>query len=226
MDNTIANVSLMIRPRILIADDHALLREGFQKLLEADCDIVGCVGDGRALLDMAPKVKPDVILLDLAMPLLNGLDAGQQLKRMMPTVKLIVLTVQEDPDLVQEAFRVGISGFLLKSCAGEELFQAIRSVLRGTSYITPLLTQGMDEAFIEAPTRRVPHKHLTARQREVLQLLAEGYPMKQVADILHVTTRTIAFHKYRLMEELGIKSNVELLRLAIKHHLVSATAPR
>src|SRR5690349_16875556 len=134
MDKTLPHVRLMMRPRILIADDHALLREGFQKLLEADCDILGCVGDGRALLEMAPKLKPDVILLDLAMPLLNGLDAGQQLKLMMPTVKLIVLTVQEDPDLVQEAFRVGVSGFLLKTCAGAELFQAIRSVVQGKSY--------------------------------------------------------------------------------------------
>jgi DNA-binding NarL/FixJ family response regulator len=213
---------LMMRPRILIADDHALLREAFQKLLEADCDIVGCVGDGRALLEMAPKVKPDVILLDLAMPLLNGLDAGQQLKRMMPNVKLIVLTVQEDPDLAQEAFRIGISGFLLKSCAGTELFQAIRSVLQGTSYVTPL----MEESLIEPRNRRVPRRYLTARQREVLQLLAEGYRMKQVAAILHITTRTVAFHKYRMMEDLGLKSNVELLQFAIKHRLVPGTALR
>ena len=226
MDHTTANISFMMRPRIVIADDHALLREAFQKLLEADCDIVGCVGDGRALLEVAPQVKPDVILLDLAMPLLNGLDAGQQLKRMMPNVKLIVLTVQEDPDLAHEAFRVGVSGFLLKNSAGAELFEAIRSVLQGKSYVTPLIAQGMEGSFIQARKRPVPHRDLTSRQREVLQLMAEGYSMKQVAAMLHITTRTVAFHKYRMMEDLGLKSNVELLRLAIKHRLVSGPALR
>ncbi len=212
----------MRRPRVLLADDHKLLLEAFRKLLEPDCEVVGSVSDGRALLAAASKLKPDIIVLDISMPLLNGLDAGQQLKKMMPDVKLIFLTVHEDPDLVAEAFRVGASGYLLKNSAASELFQAIREVWRGKAYVTPLITQGMVNSFIAGPKRGKASGKLTPRQREVLQLLAEGRSMKEAATILNVTPRTVAFHKYRMMEELTLKTNAELIRFAIKQGLVSS----
>lgn len=212
----------MKRPRVLLADDHKLLLEAFQKLLEPDCEVVGKVADGRALLVAASELEPDIIVLDIAMPLLNGLDAGGQIKKMMPDVKLIFLTVNEDPDFVSEAFRVGASGYLLKSSAASELFQAIQDVSRGRAYVTPLVAQGMVDSFIEGPKRRKASDKLTPRQREVLQLLAEGRSMKEAAAILNVTPRTVAFHKYRMMEELRLKTNAELIQFAVKQGLTSS----
>jgi DNA-binding NarL/FixJ family response regulator len=212
----------MKRPRVLLADDHKLLLEAFQKLLEPDCEVVGKVADGRALLAAASELKPDIIVLDIAMPLLNGLDAGGQIKKMMPDVKLIFLTVNEDPDFVSEAFRIGASGYLLKSSAASELFQAIQDVSRGRAYVTPLVAQGMVDSFIEGPKRRKASDKLTPRQREVLQLLAEGRSMKEAAAILNVTPRTVAFHKYRMMEELRLKTNAELIQFAVKQGLTSS----
>lgn len=211
----------MKRPRILLADDHTLLLEAFQKLLEPDYEVVGTVADGRALLSAAPKLKPDVIVLDISMPLLNGLDAGQQLKKMMPEVKLIFLTMNEDTDLAAEAFRVGASGYLLKNSAASELQKAIQEALRGRSYVTPLVTRGMVGSLLRRPKGRRASHRLTPRQREVLQLLAEGHSMKEVAAILHVTPRTVAFHKYSMMEELGFKNSAALIRFAIKQRIVS-----
>jgi DNA-binding NarL/FixJ family response regulator len=206
----------MKHPRVLLADDHTLLVEGFRKILETSYDVVGTVKDGLALLDAAPILKPDVILIDVAMPRLNGLEAGRRLKKMMPGVKLIFLTMNEDPDLAAEAMRNGASGYLLKTCAASELLDAIRAALKGKSYVTPKIARGMREAFIQNPQGKNPDKELTPRQSEVIQLLAEGKSMKEAADILGVTPRTIAFHKYRMMEELGIKTNAELIRLGIK----------
>jgi DNA-binding NarL/FixJ family response regulator len=211
----------MIRPRVLLADDHQLLLEAFQKLLEPACEVVGSVLDGRALLEAAQKLRPDVIVLDIAMPLLNGLDAGAQIKRMLPNVKLVYLTVSEDPDLVAEAFRMGASGFLLKRCVASELFQAIRDVVNGKPYVTPLAARGMvASSFSGGKSRRVDAR-LTPRQREVLQLLAEGHTMKEAAEILKITTRTVAYHKYRMMEELKLKSSAALVQFAIKKGIVS-----
>jgi len=212
----------MKQPRILLADDHKLLLEAFQKLLEPDCEVVGSVTDGRALLAAASELEPDIIVLDISMPMLNGLDAGRQIKMTMPDVKLIFLTVNEDPDFVSEAFRVGASGYLLKSSAASELFQAIQDVCRGRAYVTPLVAQGMVDSFIEGPKRRKASDKLTPRQREVLQLLAEGHSMKEAAAILNGTPRTVAFHKYRMMEELRLKTNAELIRFAIKRGLTSS----
>ena len=212
----------MKRPRVLLADDHKLLLEAFQKLLEPDCEVVGSVADGRALLAAASELEPDIIVLDIAMPLLNGLDAGGQIKKMMPDVKLIFLTVNEDPDFVSEAFRIGASGYLLKSSAASELFQAIQDVSRGRAYVTPLVAQGMVDSFIEGPKRRRASDKLTPRQREVLQLLAEGRSMKEAAAILNVTQRTVAFHKNRMMEELRLKTNAELIQFAVKQGLTSS----
>src|SRR5436305_2782148 len=165
----------MKRPRVLLADDHRLLREAFAKLLEPNCDVVGAVADGRALLAAAPGLRPDIVVLDIAMPLLNGLDAARQLKRVMPEVKVIFLTVSEDPDLAAEAFRVGASGFLLKNSAATELFQAIQEVLQGRSYVTPQAAQGLVAACLDGPEAGKNAGELSPRQREVLQLLAEGH---------------------------------------------------
>jgi DNA-binding NarL/FixJ family response regulator len=206
-------------PRALLADDHTILVEAFRKLLEPHCEIVGSVSDGRALLDLALKLKPDVIVVDIGMPLLNGLEAGRQLKERMPAVKLIFLTMNEDPDLAVEAMRAGASGYLLKKSAASELFNAIQIALKGKSYITPQIARGMHDAFVRDPSG-AKSKTLTARQKEVLQLLAEGKSMKEAAGVLNVSTRTVAFHKYRIMEDLGLRSTADLIQFAIKNYIV------
>jgi len=210
----------MRRPRVLLADDHRLLREAFAQLLEPGCDVVGAVADGRALLEAARELRPDIVVLDVAMPLLNGLDAARQLKGLMPEVRLIFLTVSEDPDVAAEAFRAGASGYLLKNSAASELFKAIQEVSQGRSYITPLATEGLVGSLIREPGASRGTGQLSTRQREVLQLLAEGRTMKEVARILTITPRTVAFHKYSMMEDLGIKTSAELVHFAIKHHIV------
>lgn len=211
----------MRRPRVLLADDHQLVREAFARLLESDCDVVGAVADGRALLAAVPELRPDIVVLDIAMPLLNGLDAARQLKRLMPEVKLIFLTVSEDPDLAAEAFRAGGSGYLLKNSAASELLKSIQEVFQGRSYVTPLATQGLVGSFLREPGPARGTGPLSGRQREVLQLLAEGRTMKEIAQILKITPRTVAFHKYRMMEDLGIKSSAGLVQFAVKHGIVA-----
>jgi DNA-binding NarL/FixJ family response regulator len=208
--------------RVMLADDHALLIEAYRKLLEHNFDVVGGVTNGRALLENAPVLKPDVVLLDIGMPLLNGLDAGRQLKAKIPGTKLIYLTMNEDPDLAIEAMRAGASGYLLKICAASELFLAIQSAVRGKPYVTPQIARGMEEAFVRDPEAKKCRVNVTPRQREVLQLLAEGKSMKQAADVLHVSARTIAFHKYQMMQDLGLKSTAGLIQYAIKTHVVAA----
>jgi len=210
-----------MRPRILLADDHVLLLEAFSKLLEPKYDVVGTATDGRKMLSMVQKLKPDVVLLDIAMPNLNGFDAGEKLKKLLPEVKLVFLTVNEDPDMVTEAFRIGANGYLLKNSAASELFQALDAVLSSKNYVTPSLEAGMLNSFIKNPSGQKAHGNLTIRQREVLQLLAEGHTMKEVAASLNITPRTVAFHKYQIMEDLDIKTNSELIQYAIKHGLVS-----
>ncbi|HET6574372.1 MAG TPA: response regulator transcription factor [Fimbriiglobus sp.] len=212
----------MKRPRILLADDHRLLREAFARLLETDCDVVGSVADGRALLAAAADLRPDIVVLDIAMPLLNGLDAARQLKREMPEVKVIFLTMSEDPDVAAEAFRVGASGYLLKNSAASELLQAIREVSRGRSYVTPLATRGLVDTLIHTAEPVAKPAELSLRQREVLQLLAEGHTMKETARLLKITPRTVAFHKYTMMELLGLRSSAELVQFAIKTHIITA----
>jgi len=208
-------------PRILLADDHTMLLEAFRRLLEGKCEVVGAVSDGRALLREAPVLKPDVLVIDIGMPLLNGLEAGRQLKEMLPSVKLIFLTMNEDSDLAAEAMRSGASAYLLKSSAASELFRAIQDVLKGKTYVTPKIARGMEQAFIRYPRGRRHQKSLTARQREVIQLLAEGKSMKEAADFLNVTPRTVAFHKYRIMEELGLKTSADLVQFAIRNRIVA-----
>jgi DNA-binding NarL/FixJ family response regulator len=204
------------RPRILLADDHVLLLEAFRALLEPEFEVVGTVTDGRALLAEFSRLNPDVVLIDISMPLLNGLDAGRQLKMQQRSVKLIYLTMNPDPDLAGEALRLGASGYVLKSSAASELTQAIREALRGRSYITPLIARDVVGALIE----RRAGPELTVRQREVLQLLAEGRSMKEVGNILNVAPRTVAFHKYRMMEQLKLRTSAELVQFAVKQGVV------
>ena len=206
----------MARPRLLIADDHTILVEAFRTLLGRDYDVVATVADGRALLERAPQVNPDVIIVDIGMPLMNGLDAGFRLKQIRPNVHLVYLTMNDDPDLAVEAMRCGASGYLLKSSAAEELIMAIQLALKSKRYVTPLIAQGMRNAFIENPSAIGQGKTLTPRQREVVQLLAEGKSMKQAADILQIRERTIAFHKYRVMRRFNLGTSAELVQFAIK----------
>jgi DNA-binding NarL/FixJ family response regulator len=211
------------RSSILLADDHNLVAELCKRLLETEFDVVGVVSNGRALVRTAVELKPDLIVVDVAMPILNGLDAGQQVKEMLPAVKLVYLTMNPDVAVAAEAFERGASGYLLKTCAATEMVVAVREVLRGKSYIS----QGLSRDAIDC--LRWQHKklaeedeRLTHRQREVLQLLAEGKVMKEVGGILNMTSRTVAYHKYRMMEVLGAKSNAELVKYAVRNHIVAA----
>jgi len=211
----------MKRPRALLADDHTILLEALTTILEPEVEVVGTANDGRSLLKIAAELKPSIIVLDISMPLMNGLDAGRRLKNLLPDVKLIYLTMSRDPDVAAEAFRVGASGYVLKSSAASELRQAIREVLLGRSYVTSQITGGMIGAFI----RQVQHPErvrLTARQREILQLLAEGRSMKEVASMLSIATRTVAFHKYQMMEQLQLKTSAQLIHFAVRQNLVAA----
>jgi len=211
------------RPRIMIADDHTLVAEACKKLLEADYDVVATVGDGRALVRVAATLKPQVIIMDVGMPLLNGLDAGQQIKQLLRSVKLVYLTMNQDADLAAEAFRRGASAYLLKTCAASELVIAVREVLKGKSYLSPVIAKDTVDFILRQGKELIEEgKRLTERQREVLQLLAEGKSMKEVANVLSLTTRTVAFHKYRIMELLNAKSNAQLVQYAIRNHVIAA----
>jgi DNA-binding NarL/FixJ family response regulator len=208
------------RTRVLLADDHLMLVEALKKVLEVEYDVVGSVGDGLALLNAAERLRPDVVVLDIAMPLLNGLDAGRQLRNNLPAAKLVFLTMNEDPYLVGEAFRAGASAYLLKQGAALELTIAISDVLKGKTYVTPCIAGGLANISLLDPETREQAPQPTARQRQVIQLLAEGRSMKEIADLLHITMRTVASHKYRVMEILQIKTSAELVRYAVKHRIV------
>jgi DNA-binding NarL/FixJ family response regulator len=211
------------RPKIMIADDHTLVAEACKKLLEADYEVVSTVGDGRALVRVASTLRPQLIIVDVAMPLLNGLDAGQQLKQLIPSIKLVYLTMTQDTDLAAEAFRRGASAYLLKTCAASELVVAVREVLKGRSYLSPAIARDTVDFLLRQGKVLVEEgERLTERQREVLQLLAEGKSMKEVASVLNLTPRTVAFHKYRIMEVLGVKSNAALVQYAVRNHVISA----
>lgn len=211
------------RPRVLLADDHALLLGAYEKLLADDCEIVGQVADGRALVAAAERLKPDIVVLDISMPLLNGLDAGRQIRQKLRDVKLVFVTMNEDTDLAAEAFRAGASGYLLKRSAASELVAAIREVMQGRSYVTPLITNALIGSLLHHSEQK-PTRELTPRQREVLQLLVEGYSMKEVAKLLDLTPRTVAFHKYQMMAHLNIKSTAELIQYALTHRIVSPSS--
>jgi DNA-binding NarL/FixJ family response regulator len=209
------------RPRVLLADDHQMLVDALKPILEPRCEVVGAVSDGRELLKAAARLQPDVVVLDIAMPLLNGLDAARHLKATMPKAKLIFMTMNEDPDLVGEAFRAGASAFLLKQAAAFELMDAIERVLKGGSYVTPRASEGQAKISLRDPRAREHVTEPTPRQREVIQLLAEGCSMKEVASILRITKRTVAAHKYAVMDLLQLKTNADLVQYAIRHRIIS-----
>jgi len=212
----------MQRTRVILADDHKLILDALKNLIEPEFDVVGTFGDGHALVEGAPDLKPQVIVLDVGMPTMNGISAGQRLKQLMPNIKLIYLTMNQDPDLAAEAFRLGAKGYLLKSSAGSELVDALRAVIRGGSYMTPLMTEDVLGSFVNHFKNLKSTSHLTLRQKEVLQLLAEGRSMKEAAYILNVSPRTVAFHKYTMMEHLHIKTSAQLVQYALSTQLLAA----
>ena len=225
------------RPRILIADDHVLVAEAIQKLLSLEFEVVCAVHDGRSLMQAVEKHVPDVVLADISMPVLNGLHAAERIKRQFPHIKLIHVTVTNDIEIMTEALERGADGYVLKSSAPDELVAAIRCALRGEQYISQAFTQpkATPPPIVEpAPPTSAPpdsdlpangeslHSQLTDRQLDILQLLAEGRSMKEVAGVLNLTTRTVAFHKYRVMQRLKLKNNSQIVQYAVEHHIIAA----
>ena len=207
----------MKRPRVLLADDHTLVLEGLRKILEPDCEVVGAVEDGRSLLAAAARLRPDIILLDISMPLLNGVEAARKLRNAAPGAKVIFVTMHGDATYVAGAFRAGASGYVLKRCASVELLKAINQVLTGRPYITPLIRKDLGQLPGWPPGAGEASGELTVRQREVVQLVAEGHPVKEIAAILNITGKTVAFHKGNVMRRLGIRSTAELTKYALEH---------
>jgi DNA-binding NarL/FixJ family response regulator len=213
----------MSKPRVLLADDHTLVLDGFRKLLEEHCEIVGAVEDGRALLEAAEQYRPDVITLDISMPQLNGIDAARRLRKIAPETKLIFVTVHADEAYISEAFKSGASGYLLKRSAGSELVQAIHTVMNGNYYVTSLLAKNLVQSALSGG--RVPlvqRDALTVRQREVLQLVAEGRTVKEIATTLNISPKTVEFHKAQLMEQLDLHTTAELTKYALTHGLIAS----
>jgi len=208
--------------RLLIADDHRLLAEACKNLLEPEFEVVDIVTDGRSLVKSALALKPNIVILDIAMPRLNGLDAGEQIKQKLPSAKLVFLTMNSAADVAAEAFRRGAAGYVLKQSAAEELLIAIRKVVQGESYLSPLIARETVTFLLNQGKPRHAEKRITKRQSEILQLLAEGMSMKEVASVLELKPGTVAFHKYRMMETLGVRTNAELLEYAIKRQMTPA----
>jgi DNA-binding NarL/FixJ family response regulator len=211
-------INTMSRPRVLLADDHAMLLEAFHKLLADEYDVVGTVTDGRALVASAKALKPDIAVVDVSMPLLNGMDAARQIKEVAPETRVVFLTMNEDVQLASEAVKMGAAGYVLKRAAASDLLTALREVTQGNTYVTPFLSDGM--GMMSPAIEEDSAAKLTARQREIVQLVAEGHSMREVAAILKIAARTVAFHKYRAMEQLNISTTAELIQFAIKHHIV------
>lgn len=212
------------KPRVLIADDHTLMLAGLKKLVEESCEVVGTAEDGRALIDTAQRLTPDLIILDISMPLLNGLDAARQLRKLLPGVKLVFLTMHASPTYATEALKAGANGYLLKQSAASELPQAIDAVLKGLTYLTPAITRPILETAFKPDQTGLKRAltDLTPRQREVLQLLAEGKSTKGIATLMNVSVKTVEFHKTRIMEQLDLHSTPALIKFAITEGLVSA----
>lgn len=209
----------MPRPRLLLADDHALLLEGYRKLLEEHFEIVGVAADGRELLHLAATDEPDLVLLDISMPVLNGIDAARRLSLLVPKTKVLVVSMHDDPDYVVESFRAGASGYVLKRAPWSELLHAINAVLAGERFISPMLN--IKEADVIQRSHQTGECMLTLRQREVLQLVSEGRNAREIAGVLKVSVKTVEFHKARIMHELGIRSVAGLTRYALRHGLLT-----
>jgi DNA-binding NarL/FixJ family response regulator len=214
----------MSKPRVLLADDHTLMLGGLIKLLEPWCEVVGSVTDGRALVEAAAHSRPDLAVVDISMPLLNGIEAAQRVKEVSPETKLIFVSMHDATAYVQAAFKAGASGYLLKRSATDELEQAIRTVLAGNYYVTPLLTKGVVDIMVGSSTTRTSLDDLSSRQREVPQLVAEGHTVKEIATQLGISVRTVEFHKGRIMEQLDIHSTAELVKYALTHGLIVASS--
>lgn len=216
----------MSRPRVLLADDHTLVLEGFKKLLEEQCQVVGSVEDGRSLLDAAKRLRPDIVVLDISMPRLNGLDAARRLRKIVPQARLIFVTVHADPDYVTQAFKAGASAYLLKRSAGSELSQAVEAVKNGNYYVTSFIAKDLVQSAISEtePTAGAggPDR-LPARQREILQLVAEGLTLKEIASTLGLSPKTVEYHKSKLMEQLGLHTTAELTKYALAHGLTPSS---
>ena len=206
-------------PRLLIADDHAIFAESLRILLERTYEVVGIVTDGRALVSEATRLKPDVLVVDVAMPLLNGLDAARRVREQAPNIKMVFLTMKNDPNLAAAALELGRVGFVLKNSAARELQTAIDHVLRNESYLVPQL-RAEDWVARKARAKQFS-KALTPRQRDVIQLFAEGFSIKQIADQLNLSQKTIEFHKHHIMQSFNLKSNAELVLFALKHDLIT-----
>ncbi|MFO0777792.1 MAG: response regulator transcription factor [Nitrospira sp.] len=214
----------MSKPRVLLADDHALVLEGFRKLLEEHCQVVGSVEDGRALLDAAERLQPDIVVLDISMPKLNGLDAARRLRKMIPQPRLIFVTVHADQDYVTQAFKAGASAYLLKRSAGSELLQAIDAVKNDNYYITSLIAKDLVQAAIaDTAPGGGGQDRLPIRQREILQLVAEGLTLKEIASTLGLSPKTVEYHKAKLMEQLGLHTTAELTKYALAHGLTPSS---
>ena len=211
----------MKRPRVLLADDHKIVTEGLKGLLEPEFELVGTVEDGRALLAAAEKLRPDVIVADISMPLLNGIDSVRQIKKAHGEIKVVFLTMHPDVTYAVSAFEAGASGYVLKHSAPTELVTAIRSALNGKTFVTPLLAGEFMQLAKERTGQRDELTSLTPRQREILQLLAEGHSAKEIATVLNISSRTVEFHKYRIMKDLGIKSAAELVHYAVRHGIIT-----
>ncbi len=212
----------MKRARVLLADDHKIVVAGLKGILEPEFELVGTVHDGRALLKAARELRPDVIVVDISMPLLNGIEAVRQLKKANDRAKVVFLTMHPDVTYASRAFEAGASGYVLKHSAPAELVTAIREALQGRTYVTPMIAGELMRSYQDGSGKRKdPIRTLTPRQREVLQLLAEGHSAKDAAAILGISPRTAEFHKYRMMRELGIRTNAELMQYAIKHGVVA-----
>jgi DNA-binding NarL/FixJ family response regulator len=205
--------------RLLLADDHAIFSDALRLYLKKDFDIVGVVSNGRALVDEAIKLKPDIIVVDVGMPLLNGLDAARRIRELAPKIRFIFLTMQDDPNLAAAALELGPVAFVLKHSAGSELFEAINEVMRGHSYLTPKL-RATD--WVEAKARaRQFSKNMTPRQRDIVQLFAEGRPMKEIAGFLHLSEKTVEFHKHHIMVAFNLKNNADLVLFALSQGLIA-----
>ncbi|BFU89498.1 MAG: DNA-binding response regulator [Nitrospira sp.] len=214
----------MNKPRVLLADDHALVLEGFKKLLEQHCQVVGSVEDGRSLLDAAKRLRPDIVVLDISMPQLNGLDAARRLRKIVPHARLIFVTVHADPDYVTQAFKAGASAYLLKRSAGSELSQAVEAVKNGNYYVTSLIAKDLVQSAISETEPHIAHRnHLPTRQREILQLVAEGLTLKEIASTLGLSPKTVEYHKSKLMEQLGLHTTAELTKYALAHGLTPSS---
>ncbi len=213
---------MMNRPRVLLADDHRIVVEGLRSLLAEDFELVGIVEDGRAMISTAKQLEPDVIVSDIAMPRLNGIDAFVQLRKDLPRIKVIFLTMHSEVAYARRALEAGAMGFVLKHAAASELVVAIRAALSGKVYITPALTGELLHAMQTGQgAAKGAVASLTPRQREILQLLIEGQSAKEIATALHISRRTVEFHKYQMMESLDLHNNAELLLFAVKHHLIA-----